>query len=233
MITSGRNAFIDDGNHDVVTLDLSDPANPERIGNLPLSSLTGIQMALYGDYLFAEANDVFYTIDASSPSALEIVNEHSFRAAIDDETPYIIYPLHIGGWRIKDDYAYLTLYNEGKVAIGVLDISEPTSPREVTMLKLRDRAFGFSMFVSQDNLYLFTRGSMEMLRNNRLEFIDISNPEKPLENGFGIMPDSWEFFPEPSGGSHNTYNLIDNYLYWFIGDSPNLPVIEIFDLSGF
>jgi hypothetical protein len=46
------------------------------------------------------------------------------------------------------------------------------------------------------------------------------------------MPDAWTFFDEPSGGYNSTHNMIDDYLYWFIGDSPNMPVIEIFDLSG-
>jgi hypothetical protein len=31
--------------------------------------------------------------------------------------------------------------------------------------------------------------------------------------------------------SIQTYNLIGKYLYWYIGASPNQPVIEIFDLS--
>ena len=232
MIISGTHAFINDGNHDIVTLDLSDPVNPERIGSLPLSSSSGIRLDIYGEYLLAEANDVLYAIDASSPSSLEIVNEHSFKAPIDDATPEIIYPYHIMGTEIENGYAYVTLSTEGKVAIGVLDISEPASPREIAFFRLKDRSFNGSLFPSGDRVYMFTSKSFGQDRRKRLEIIDISDPANPVELGFGILPDSWSFFSDSSGGYHQTFNLIDDYLYWFIGDSPNLPVIEIFDLSG-
>lgn len=232
MIVSGKYAFINDGNHDIVTLDLSDPTQPERIGHLPLSSSTGIQMDIYGDYLLAEANDILYTIDASSPSSLEIVNEHSFRAAIDDSTPWIEYPLHIMGTEIEDEYAYVALSTEGKDAIGVLDLSEPANPREIAFFRLKDRQLWGSLFASGERVYLFTMKSSGQDRRTRLEIIDISNPAEPEEKGYGIMPDSWSFFDNFYSGSHQGYSLIGNHLYWFIGNSPNRPVIEVIDLSG-
>ncbi|MFC2070267.1 zf-HC2 domain-containing protein [Chloroflexota bacterium] len=233
MVISGEYAFINDGNHDIVTLDLSNPEQPEKIGNLPLSSSSGIYMEIHGDYLFTEANDILYTIDASSPSSLEIVNEHSFRAPLDEATPGIIYPYHIMGMEIEDEYVYVSLSTEGKVAIGVLDISKPVSPREIAFFRLKDRRFHGTIFVSGEKLYIFTRKSSGLdSMKKRLDILDISNPAEPVEKGFGIMPDSWSFFADTHGGSAQSHSLIDDYLYWFIGDSPNLPVIEIFDLSG-
>jgi hypothetical protein len=44
-------------------------------------------MDIYSHYLFAEANDILYTIDVSSPPSLELVGEYSFRAPLDDSTP--------------------------------------------------------------------------------------------------------------------------------------------------
>jgi hypothetical protein len=230
MIVSGKYAFINDGNHDIVTLDLSDPAYPERIGSLPLSSTTSIQLDIYGDYLIAEANNILYTIDVSSPSSLEIVGEHSFRAPIDEATPGITYPYHIRGTEIAGEYAYVALSAEGKDAIGVLDISEPASPREIAFFRLKDLDFHGTMFVLGERVYMLTRKSSGLDWRTRLEIIDVSNPSEPTERGFGIMPDFWSFFPDSYGGSHQTFGLIGDYLYWFIGDSPNLPVIEILDL---
>jgi hypothetical protein len=232
MIISGEYAFINDGNNNIVTLDLSNPAYPERVGKLPLSSTTSIQMDIYSHYLFAEANDILYTIDVSSPPSLEIVGEYSFRAPLDDSTPGIAYPYHIMGTEIEGEYAYVTLSTEGRLAIGILDISEPASPREITFFRLKDRYYHGPMFISGEQIYILTMKSSGLDRRTRLEIIDISNPAEPTEKGFGIMPDSWSFFSDSHGGSHQTFGLINDCLYWFIGDSPNLPVIEIINLSG-
>lgn len=232
MIIIGKYALMNDGRHDIVTLDLSDPVGLKRVGNLPLSSVTSLQMDVYGEYLLAEANDVLYTIDASSPTSLEIVNETSFRGPLTDDTPDITYPYHIMGTEIEGDYAYVSLSAEGSLAIGVLDLSEPARPREIAFHILKDRTFTGSLFVYGDRIYTFTRrASTRDFWEKRLDVIDVSNPAEPRETGFGYMPETWSFFPESYGGSHQTFSLIDGYLYWFIGDEPNMPVIEVFDLS--
>jgi hypothetical protein len=232
MIISGKYAFINDGNNDIVTLDLSDPAQPVKIVSLPLSSTTSIQMDIFSDYLIAEANDVLNIIDISSPSSLEIVSEYSFRAPLDEETPGIVYPWHIMSTEIEGKYAYVSLSTEGELAIGILDISEPASPHEIAFLRLKDRSFHGPMFVSGKCIYTFTMKSAVIDRRNRLDIIDISEPADPVEIGFCILPDSWSFFSDYYSGSNQTFSLIDSYLYWFLGNSPNKPVIEIFDLSG-
>lgn len=233
MIIIGKYALINDGRHDIVTLDLSEPVNPQRVGSLPLSSITSLQMNVYGEYLLAEANDVLYTIDIAEPTSLEIVNETSFRGPLNDDTTYITYPYHVMETEIEGDYAYVSLSAEGNLAIGVLDLSEPASPREIAFHILEDRDFHGSLFVYGNRIYTFTRRtSTRDFWERRLEIIDVSDPAEPQETGFGFMPEAWEFFPESYGGSHQTFNLIDGYLYWFIGDSPNMPVIEVFDLAS-
>lgn len=136
------------------------------------------------------------------------------------------------GTEIEGEYAYVTLSTEGRMAIGALDISEPASPREIAFFRMKDRDYHGPMFISGEQIYILTMKSSGLDRRTRLEVIDVSNPAEPAENGFGIMPDSWSFFPDSHGGSHQTFGLINDCLYWFIGDSPNLPVIEIIDLSG-
>ncbi len=220
MIISGEYAFINDGNHDIVTLDISDPAHPEKIANLPLSSSSGFQLHLYGNYLFTEVNDIFYTIDASTPSSLRFVSEYSFDA------------YHVGGIALLDSRAYIALDGDDMSGISILDISEPENPRKIASLELKNRRISGSIFASGGRVYVFTRQRSSIGIRARLNTIDVSDPVNPVELGYGIMPDSWDFFPNPSGGSHQAFNLIDDYLYWFIGNPPNKPVIETFDLSG-
>jgi hypothetical protein len=33
-------------------------------------------------------------------------------------------------------------------------------------------------------------------------------------------------------GSSGSFSVVEGYLYWFIGNEPNPPVIEIFELPG-
>ncbi len=232
MLISGDHAFISEGRTGIITLGLSDPVHPIQVGSLPLSSSTGIQMSLYRNYLFVKANNVFYTIDASSPASLDIVSELSFRGAVDDAKPDIEYPLYIGNWVVQGNYACLELSKDGHSAIGILDISNPSAPCQVAMYNLKERRIGTTLFVRGNTLFLSTMGSFDSMRKTRLEFIDISNPARPTEKGYGIMPESWTFFEEASEGYHQTWNLVGDCLYWFIGNTYNLPVIEIFDLSG-
>jgi hypothetical protein len=67
----------------------------------------------------------------------------------------------------------------------------------------------------------------------RLTVIDVSDANKPFEAGIGKLPYYWSFFDNGGFGHTESFRLIDNYLYWFIGNSPNQPVIEIFDLSKY
>ena len=71
MVFSGNYAFVNEGNHDITTLDVSDPAHPRKIGSMPLSSASSMSLFIHGDYLFVDAMDTIYTIDASEPAALK------------------------------------------------------------------------------------------------------------------------------------------------------------------
>ena len=84
-----------------------------------------------------------------------------------------------------------------------------------------------------NRVYTFTRmnfGTDTM--KARLVFVDISDPTNPVKLGYWVMPDFKTFFDFSYDSGIISYDLIDGYLYWYIGNPPNKAVIEIFDLSG-
>ena len=60
--------------------------------------------------------------------------------------------------------------------------------------------------------------------------IDVSDPAHPALSGYGILPDPWTFFDNWGSSSSQSRALADGYMYWFIGNEGNQPVIEVFDL---
>ena len=141
MVVSGDIAYINDGNHAIVTLDVSDPANPVRIGSLPLLSTTRFQLKLSGDWLFTTADDTIYCIDATSPSSLKIVSERTIGStvdALDGTAPGVISPYHAEDFFVTGDRMYVVLTGEAGSGILSLDISDPANPRQAAFLKLKN-----------------------------------------------------------------------------------------------
>ncbi|MBN1643868.1 MAG: zf-HC2 domain-containing protein [Dehalococcoidales bacterium] len=221
MVISGEYAFIYDGNNGIITLDLEDPANPEEIGFLPLSSLNSVQLYTYGNYLFTEIDDILYTIDISTPSSLRIVSEYSFGT------------YHVTSISLSNDYAYVALYTDDTSGISVLDISDPANPRKIAFLELKDQKLWGLLFASGERVYVLTANRYGVIDPTKwkIVIIDISNPAQPVQLGYGILPDPSSFFDYTYGGYTFSHYGIGHYLYWFIGNSPNSPVIEIIDLS--
>jgi hypothetical protein len=62
--------------------------------------------------------------------------------------------------------------------------------------------------------------------------LDISDPTKIEQLGYGIMPDRWSFFPNRTDNSVTQgYHVSGDYLYWSINNELfNQPVIEMIKL---
>ena len=239
MVFSGHYAFVNEGNHDITTLDISDPAHPRKIGSLPLSSASGMSLFLHGDYLFVDAMNTLYTIDASDPTALKKVSERNFDSSIDaagTTSTGITWPCHTMGISVAGDNMYIALtWNENSpdkgFAIVVMDISDPPHMREIGFLKMRDEMPWGSMFDSGSRLYIFTRrDSPPGDFKTRMDVIDVSDPAHPALSGYGVLPDPWTFFDDWGSSSGGGHTPVRGYMYWFIGNEGNQPVIEIFDL---
>lgn len=241
MVFSGKFAFVNEGNHAITTLDISDPAHPEKIGSLPLSSASVMPLCVHGDYLFVDAMDALYTIDASHPASLEIVGKRTFDSTVDtsgETSQGITWPCHTTGISVKGDSMFIGLtWNsnslDGGFGIAVMDISNPTDIKQIGFLKMRDEMPWGSMFAARSKLYIFARKDAPPTPfKTRIDIIDVSDPEHPALSGYGMLPDPWTFFDNWEGGSSRSYDVLDGYLYWSIGNPPNVPVIEIFDLAG-
>jgi hypothetical protein len=225
---SGKYAYINDENQKITTVDISDPSQPQVIGSLQLTSSSSISLDISGGYLLAWTGDQLHTINISSPQSLRIVNTYTIELpANSSDSPSLA---RIRSKAISGDYAYVSLVGEGGNGITVIDISNPASPAKKAFLELKDRQLG-DLFISGNRAYIFTRAVIDI--SQRLELIDISNPAQPAVRGFGRLPDYWDFFDKVASGSYPySYYSLNNYLYWFIGNPPNQPVIEVFDLSG-
>jgi hypothetical protein len=238
IVVSGNYTYLNDHNNRIIAMDVSDPAHPETLGSLELASSSGISLDIAGNYLLVRVRNTLYTVDISSPSSMTIVNSHVFSFPVNSESDSPVSTMattHVAGHAIDGDYAYVCLTSDGKTGISIVDISVPSHPRELAFFELRNREIWFQLFASGNRLFVFTRGDFDVGIGiqARLDIIDISNPAKPFEIGSCRLPDPWSFFTDVHGGSSYSYSLIEKYLYWFIGDSPNQPVIEIFDLSGY
>lgn len=234
MVISGNYAFINDGNQDIISLDITKPSNPEKIGNLALPSKTWINLEISGHYLYIDAEDTFNIIDISSPASLKIVKQLTFDASLDTLnglSPNIIWPYYTQGFSLAGERVYIALSGEAGTGILAMDISEPEKPRNIAFLKFEEQHLWGPIFTTNERLYVFTRNISGIDHKARIEFIDISQPASLSAIGFGILPDPWSFFEDFQNGSSSSYSMIDGYLYWFIGNAPNQPVIEIFDLS--
>jgi hypothetical protein len=238
IVVSGNYAYLNDRNNRIIAMDVSDTAHPETIGSLELSSSSGISLDIAGNYLLVRVLDTLYTVDISSPSSMNIVNSHVFSFPVNSESDSPVSTTattHVADHSIDGDYAYVCLTSDGKTGISIVDISMPSHPRELTFFELRNRKIWFQLFASGNRLFVFTRGDFDIGSGTqaRLDIIDVSVPTNPNVIGYVRLPAYWSFFTNVQGNYSGSYSLIDKHLYWFIGNSPNQPVIEIFDLSKY
>jgi hypothetical protein len=81
--------------------------------------------------------------------------------------------------------------------------------------------FFAQVFVSHDQAYILTMN--HTLMNRVLHKIDISEPSRPVDLGSIVLPDN-----KPTYGG---FDIINSYIYWFMGNSPEPPSIEIINVK--
>jgi hypothetical protein len=130
------------------------------------------------------------------------------------------------------DYACISLRGEETIGVSIVDTGGPAGLTELAFVEIEEQQFFGPSFLDRDRAYVFTAPKFTMGSRTRINIIDVSEPESPIELGYGELPDAWTFFDKPEGGGSWSFSFIDGYLYWFIGNSPQPPVVEIFDLAG-
>jgi hypothetical protein len=147
----------------LVVLDVSDPAAPVMAGSYEMG----------GDWCFygfdccdgyaavAGAQDGLHILDVSVPASIAEVGLHA---------PYAL----TASLALRDCHAFVATYGEDLV---VYDVSDPSSPTEVTSLHFPD---GSLRQISTWENHLFVPG-VEQNRHHGVTVLDISDPLQPTE----------------------------------------------------
>ena len=102
-------------------LDISDPLHPEQIGMVPgaLGPMPGAEWAcditVSGSCLFVASDRILQIFDISNPALPSLVTEVELPDSVTDVT-------------VLGSRAYVSLYEDGRNALRVLDISDPAAP---------------------------------------------------------------------------------------------------------
>jgi len=131
---------------------------------------------------------------------------------------------------VSGDYAYVA--SRASHSLSIIDISDKNDPKQVGVIN--DTGVGgkahlngsYELFISGNYAYVVSRGS-DMLYNDSLSIIDISNPKKPIETGF-IDNDVL------GGELHNPTSVFvkDNYVFISSEGSDNLLIIDVSDRTN-
>jgi hypothetical protein len=225
LAVSGPYAYVNERNQRITTLDVSDPSSPRVLGSLDLASKSRIMLYLANGHLLALASETLYTIDITRPQSPRIINSRTFN--MPDGTP-----TRISGVVFEGDYACISLRGDETIGVSIMDAGGPAGLTELAFVEIEEQLFFGPLFLDGDRVYVFATPKFTLGGKMRINIIDVSDPANPRELGYGELPDHWTFFDEPESGVSWSFSLIDGYLYWFIGNSPQPPVIEIFDLAG-
>lgn len=158
-------AFLGNG-HAMLSLDVSKPANPVRIGEVYLSGQHN-RIALSGDYVYmALGQRGLDIIDISDPRSPVITSSL--------ETPGFAFSIHVSG-----SYAYVADRSGG---LRIVDVSDRLRPVEVGAYQTT----GSAMYVveSGNRVYLSDWGA-------GLRILDVSSPSQPHQVGFFPAADIW------------------------------------------
>jgi len=230
IVVNGNYAFLNRYNR-ITVLDITDLAHIKISGNLELTYDIKGSLEINSSYLLSWERDRLNIIDISSPQSLKIINSYIFTLPSDfnidspEETP-------IGTHVFNGTLAYVILHNEADIGISVMDMSNPASPRELSFLDLNQMNLS-SLFAYESEVYAISLPHSGSDRQMRLNIIDVSDANKPFVAAIGKLPYYWSFFNSGEFGHTESFSLINNYLYWFIGNDSEGPVVEIFDLSKY
>jgi hypothetical protein len=218
-------AYVNDGNRQITVVDVTDPVNLRIVGSFQLESLSGISLGVHDSVLYAKTSQELHIIDISHPSAPREVD--TFTATFENIAGTEL-AFHLRQFTLSGDYACVILAaEEQEEAIAVLDLSEPTAPRELSRIKPETDLFGANLFVSGDRMFLYTRdiGHITSQHRDNLYVYDLSVPDRPELLNSHRYKEPQEYLAEPIDGFFFGANWVNGYLYRFIGNAPNAPFI--------
>lgn len=212
---SGKYAYIN-SNRKLIVEDISDPVHPTVVGSLAINPWS---MKAVGSLLFVTSwnGDGLHIIDISSPASLKEIGFLPNPAGLPptnwNDLPAEQLDLFLDV-AMAGKYAYIA---SGISGVRVIDISNPSSPKEVNNLKIEGMAD--RILISGNIAYLIESPKKPSFTNpTSLVIIDISDPAKPREISSIKFPKL--FFAKLC--------QFGNYIYCYGGDPP----VEIVDIYG-
>ena len=218
-------------NEGLMIIDIQDPSNPQKVGELILGGALGFVIESNIAYI-ASASSGFVISNISNPSNPQLLGQNSvggaLRVAVSGPCAYVTYvgagfkifnisdladPVLLGEYsdtrsdaiEIKENFAY---FANADVGLKVVDISNPSSPQLITTIS--QTVGGNDIHITNNILYLGCWGA-------GIRVIDISGPTTPQ------MLDS---FDDNDGGEELGVKEKDGLLY--IADNSG---VELFNVS--
>ena len=210
IVVSGDYAYVAAEDSGLATFDISEPANPQYLDNLPVNGYA-IGVAVSGNYAFVTSWDGgLHTVNIADPS-------HPLAAGS------CIEPFHSVRIAVQGNYAYV-VNEEEPAGLYVIDIEPPSSPDSVGFCAVPvSQADACDVLCVDDHAF--------MVWDYGLLAIDISTPTNPTIVGgididnenycFDIL-DNRAYYPAERNGLH----IID------ISDETSLRILGTFELSG-
>lgn len=188
---SGQYAYLALFSGGMRIVDISDPANPRRVGGFEGSVIADVQV--FGNYAYGSWYDKLYIIDVTNPTAPRKVSEYDGSVAgiaVSGNYTYILDTSVLRGLRVFDntDPSHLTLVgslnlglsgsalavsgNRAYIAdsrLRVIDISNPTDPK---LLGSGDELYATDIAISGSHVYVSDY-------NGFLRIIDVSDSANP------------------------------------------------------
>ena len=227
----GNHAYVTN-NDGLMIIDIQDPYNPQKIGEVLSGGALGVEIVNNVAYI-ASVTGGFVITNVSDPSNPQLLGQDSvggaIRIAVLGSCAYVTYigggfkifnisdltnPVFLGEYtdtrsdaiEVKDNFAY---FANAEVGLKVVNVSNPTAPQYITAVSQTGGAN--DIHISDDILYLACWGY-------GIRVIDISNPTSP------VILDS---YVDNDGGEELGLIEKDNLLY--VADNGG---VELFNVSN-
>ncbi len=250
VTVKGNYAYIGDEDTGLNIVDISDPSEPEVIGNIaPNNTCIDIAVTIRGNYAYVSDGDEFKIIDISNPQKPVTIGNVSIRYADDiavwDNYAYVLYntineikivdisdlynPEIVGTTQVNDWTNAITienglLYAGDNHGISIFDLNDPVHPQIIGSFETEDSVKDIE--VSGDLAYI-------AIMWHNLVIADISNPEDPQEVGSLSFSDP-EFSPKDITISGDLAYIAarKSMLICDISDPSNPQEIGVFETDG-
>ena len=205
VAVSGLVAYVTQGDAGMQVIDVSNPANPVRVGGYDTSG-NAREVAVSGHYAYvADGGNGLQVINVSNPTSPVRVGGY-------DTSDYAY------GVAVSSNYAYVA---DGGNGLQVIEVSDPANPVRVGVYDTSGYAYG----VAVSGNYVYVADS-----SAGLQIIDVSNPKRPGRAGgyssgdaYGVAVSSNYAYVADGG---NGLQVIE------VSDPANPVRVGVYDTSG-